>query len=108
MQLSFDEIKELLKGLVPSSGNDSHSFEIGKAYLIRTVTMYYVGRLVSITDADVVLSDAAWVPDTGRFSDALKTGNLCEVEPFVDRVIVMRSGMIDACEWTAKLPRDKK
>ena len=106
MQLSFDEIKELLKGIVPSGG--SHSFEIGKSYLIRTVTMFHVGRLTAVTDTDLVLSDASWVADTGRFSDAIRTGNLNEIEPFESRVIIGRGGIVDACEWKHSLPRNQK
>ena len=60
----------------------NHSFDVGKSYLIRSVTMYYTGRLASVTDTDLVLEDAAWIADTGRFATALKTGELNEVEPF--------------------------
>ena len=84
------------------------SLEIGKQYLFRSVTHYYVGRLVNITDTDLILEDAAWVADTGRFSNALNTGTLNEVEPFIKPVIVFRSGLIDATEWTGKLPADLK
>ena len=63
------EIASLFNGNKPSS--DSH-WEIGKCYLIRTVTMIDTGRLVAVTDKELVLEDAAWIPDTGRFSDAVK------------------------------------
>ena len=106
MQLTMDELKELLAAR--SGGGLSHSFEVGKAYLIRTVTLYYTGRITSITDSDLVLSDAAWIADTGRFSSALDTGKLNEVEPFRNPVIIPRGGIIDATLWEHALPREVK
>jgi hypothetical protein len=97
MDVTLNEIRELLK---PSL---SHSFVVGKK-----VTLYYTGLLVSVTDSDVVLEDAAWIADTGRFHDALKTGELNEVEPFVDQVIILRAGIIDLTEWQHDLPKVQK
>ena len=74
-------------------------WEIGKVYLIRTVTMIDTGRLVQVTDRELVLEDAAWIADTGRFSDALAKTEFNEVEPFPEgRVIVGRGSVIDAVE----------
>jgi len=75
---------------------ENHSYEVGKAYFIRSVTMYYTGRIAGITDTDLVLEDAAWIADTGRFATALKTGSLNEVEPFTDPVILPRGAIVDA------------
>jgi len=72
-------------------------WEVGANYLIRTVTMIDAGKLVAITANELVLEDAVWIADTGRFADALKTGNFDEVEPFPDgRVIIGRGAIIDA------------
>src|SRR3990167_6108770 len=71
-------------------------WEIGKIYLIRTVTMIDTGRLVAVTEHELVLEDAAWIADTGRFSDALQSATFLEVEPFPDgRVIIGRGSIID-------------
>lgn len=86
----------------------SHSFEIGKAYLIQTVTMYFTGRVVEVTDSDVVLEDAAWIADTGRFAACLNTGELNEVEPYPARVAICRDAMVDFTEWKHPLPRSQK
>lgn len=102
IQLSLSDIRDLV------SGGKSHSFEVGKSYLIRTVTMHYTGRVVAVTDSDVVLEDAAWIADTGRYSDSLRTGELAEVEPYPGRVAVCRGGLIDFCEWSHSLPRSQK
>lgn len=78
--------------------NNSH-WEIGAIYLIRTVTMIDTGRLVAVTDQELVLEDAAWIADTGRFSDALRDSEFREVEPFPPgRVIVNRGAVIDAVQ----------
>jgi hypothetical protein len=102
MQIEMSDLRELL---TPRS---SHSFVIGKAYLIRTVTMHYTGRVVAVTDSDVMLEDAAWIADTGRFADSLATGSLSEIEPYPGRVAVCRGGMIDFAEWQHALPRSQK
>ena len=82
---------------------------VGKTYLIRTVTMIQTGRLVAVYDKELVLEDAAWVADTGRFYDALSKGTLNEVEPFPDGpVIVGRGAISDAAIWSHPLPRKQK
>jgi hypothetical protein len=85
------------------------AWEVGKNYLIRTVTMINTGKLVAVTDQELVLEDAAWIADTGRFADALKdTKKFSEVEPFPDgKVIVGRGAIVDAVKITF-LPREQK
>ena len=83
-------------------------WKIGKIYLIRTVTMINTGILVGIGDKELVLEEAAWIADTGRFSDALAKAEFSEVEPFpAGRVIINRSCVIDAVEIT-KIQRNMK
>lgn len=82
-----------------STKTDNSAWEIGKGYLIRTVTMTNTGRLVAVTEQELVLEDAAWIADTGRFSDALKKCNFNEVEPFpAGKVIIGRGSIIDAVQ----------
>jgi hypothetical protein len=84
------------------------AWEIGKCYLIRTVTMIDTGRLVAVTDHEIVLEDAAWIADTGRFADALQKCEFNEVEPFpAGRVIVGRGAIVDAV-LVATAPRTQK
>jgi len=80
---------------------------IGRKLFIRTVTMYHTGRLVEVDDKFLVLRDAAWVADTGRFSDALKTGKLSEVEPVEGLVLVSLGAVVDIFEWNHALPREQ-
>ena len=104
--LTYREIKKLVAMF--GGGSGSHSFVVGKAYLIRTVTMHYTGRVVSVTDSDVVLEDAAWIADTGRFAECLATGSLNEVEPYTNCVAVSRGAVVDFTEWTHPLPKDQQ
>ena len=72
-------------------------FEIGGIYLIRTVTMIDTGRVIAASPQWIILEDAAWIADTGRFGDALKKCEFNEVEPFPDgRVILNATAVIDA------------
>lgn len=86
----------------------NHPYEIGKNYFIRTVTYHLTGRLIRVTSKELVLEEAAWIADDGRFYDALKTGKLNEIEPFPNQVIVGRGSLIDACIWNFDLPREQK
>lgn len=107
--LTVKEIKQI-QSLLKGSGNQesSHPYEVGKNYFIRTVTHHLTGRLTRVTAKELVLAEAAWIADDGRFHEALKTGKLNEVEPFPGEVIVGRGSLIDACIWNHPLPRDVK
>jgi len=80
----------------------------GKSYFIRTVTMHQIGILVDLNEKEILLKDAVWVADSGLFNQALKTGTLSEVEPFVGNIIVNRDAIVDVCEWTHEVPKDRK
>jgi len=83
-----------------------HPYIVGQAYIIRTVTMYYTGRLERVFSGELVLSEAAWIADTGRWSEALSTGRLAEVEPYPGQCIVSRAAIVDVAPWPHPLPRD--
>jgi len=104
--LTVKEIKHI-QSLLKGSG-ESHPYQIGKNYFIRTVTNFCTGKLVKVTSKELVLENAAWIADTGRFMDALKTGKLSEVEPFEDDAIIGRGAIIDATIWKHDLPRSQK
>jgi hypothetical protein len=82
----------------------------GKNVFIRTVTYHYTGRIVRETPKFLVLTDAAWIADSGRFADAMATGSLSEVEPYPDgcEVSVAWTAIVDLCEWAHPLPRQRK
>jgi len=105
-ELTIGEAKQLAS-MFPKCTQDS-PWEIGKNYLIRTVTMIQTGRLVAVAPQELVLEDAAWIAATGRFANVLKTGKFNEVEPFPDgKVIIGRGAVIDAVQ-IAVTPKDQK
>jgi hypothetical protein len=111
--IKIDEVEYVRKDSVVniSKQPDSESFpyETMKLYFIRTVTFYYVGRLLFVTPQELVLDQCSWVADTGRFSDALKNGTVNENEPFPDgNVIIGRGSIIDAHIWLGKSLRSQK
>jgi len=85
-----------------------HPYEIGANYLFRTVTMINTGKLVEVYEHELVIEDAAWIADTGRFADNLISCSFNEVEPFpTGRVIINRESLIDAVK-ISKLPTVQK
>ena len=88
---------------------DNSAWEVGKNYLVRTVTMIDTGRLVAVTPQELVLEDAAWIADTGRFHNALVSGEFNEVEPYLEgRVIIGRGAVVDAVQLRTALPQAQK
>jgi hypothetical protein len=78
---------------------------IGQAVIIRTVTHYFTGRVVAESERWIALEDAAWVADTGRFAEAVKTGTLAEVEPYPGPCLVAIGAVVDVAPWPHALPR---
>lgn len=106
----LQKLKDMFFG--ESAGNEiNHPYEIGENYFIRTVTNYLTGKLVFVGPQELVLEDAAWIPDTGRFHNMLKNGvdSIEEVEPFPSgKHIVGRGAIVDMCIWSHPLPREQK
>jgi len=105
--LTLGEIREL-RNLLGSTPGTSHSIPVGEKVFVRTVTMHYTGRVRCVTDTDIVLDDAAWIPSDGRFATALAGGVLDEVEPYPTHCIVSRGALLDISPWNHELPREQK
>ena len=103
-KLSFAELQKEVSTLEKKKEEISTKkdgvWQIGKHYVIRTVTMIDVGKLVQVTDKELVLENASWIADTGRWNEFLKNGIYSESEPFPDgKIIVGRSAIVDAVIW---------
>lgn len=110
--LTLRQIREV-QGLVPPLANPNstpapHPYVIGESVFIRTVTYHYTGRVAAVYPGEIVLTDAAWVADSGRWSVALTTGSLTEVEPYPGEVIISRGSIVDVSRWLHPLPRTVK
>lgn len=103
-------IIDLLKFTTDKSDclDSDSAYKIGKCYFIRTITFHVTGELISIYPHELVLKNAAWIADSGRFHDALKTGEFSEIEPFIENVIINRDSIVDCTEWKHPLPREQK
>ena len=109
------EIQHLLPPIAPPGpAYEAHGslpaspYHVGDTVFVRTVTYHYTGRISAIYPGEIVLADAAWIADSGRFSAALATGTLAEVEPYPGSVIISRGGIVDVSPWLHSLPRVAK
>ncbi len=75
---------------------DQSFYEIGKQYVLRTVTMIYVGTIKRETSTYFILKDAAWIAETSRWNQFVKGELPREMEPYADDVIVYKGAMLDA------------
>jgi spore maturation protein CgeB len=107
-ELTLGQIKEVGNLLGKTTAIEDCPFEIGENYLIRTVTFTLTGKVKSKTSQFLVLQDADWIADTGRFSQSLENqDNFSEVEPFKNDAIVSKGSIVDATK-IVKLIRKMK
>ena len=83
-------------------------FHIGDKLFIRTVTYHLLGEIIEIVGDFLVLKDASWVADSGRFMNAIDDGKLNEIEPVKTNVFVNINSIVDAFPWKHRLPREQK
>lgn len=105
-----DETYELIKGQLGEEEkidvNEIKDF-VGKKWFIRTVTYHLTGEVEKIVGNFLMLKNAAWIADSGRFMQAIKEGKLNEVEP-VGQAMVNLNSIIDMFPWKHKLPNEQK
>jgi hypothetical protein len=91
----------------PDEPEGARGYERGKAYFLKTVTDYYVGVCINVTPTEIILDQAAWVPDTGDLAEFLKGANPRNCEPFPDGMacIVTRGVITAGAPWPHKLLR---
>jgi hypothetical protein len=105
--MTIGQIKEI--NYLFGSKSENHPYVIGRNYLIRTVTHYYVGTLVSVFQSELELGNASWIPDTGRYMNCIQDGTFSEVEPIKsEQVIIGRGAIIDCVHWKKELPKEQK
>lgn len=109
----LNELEELEKKVEGKKSKQEYRslevpFKIGNAYFIRTVTYFALGKLKAIVGQFLVLEEAAWVADTGRFSDFMAKGIVNEVEPVEVDMFVNINSITDAFPWNHKMLRAVK
>jgi len=103
---TYEKIKEQLLEEEKLEVSDYKDL-VGKSWFLRTVTYHLVGKVEKIVGKFLVLKDASWVADSGRFMNAIKEGKLNEVEP-VGQAFVNLDAVTDFFPWKHSLPRDQK
>jgi len=95
-----EELKKAREKISSVSVKNVGAWEVGRHYVLRTVTMIDVGKLIGVDEHELVLENASWIADTGRWNEFLSKGTFSESEPFPDgKVIVGRNAIIDAVLW---------
>jgi hypothetical protein len=105
-----DETYERIKDqLLEEEKNDIKELDdlIGNKFFFRTVTYHMTGKVVSRIGNLLKLEDAAWIADSGRFMNCIKSGELNEVEP-VGVAFINFSTVTDMFPWKHKLPKEQK
>lgn len=81
-------------------------YKVGEDYVLRTVTMIYLGKLKQETHEALILEDCAWIPDTSRWSEFLQGKKPNEMEPYSEDVIVYKTALLDATKMKNKIKRE--
>lgn len=82
--------------------------KVGSMVFVRTVTLYYVGKVKAVDGMGIVLSDAAWVADQGSMSESLLTGKVKDSDYFPDDVFVNTGAVVDITPWRHGPLKSKK
>lgn len=79
---------------------------LNKKIFVRTVTYHTVGRFTAHDERFIRLEEASWVADSGRWNEALRTGELDQVEPFNLPPLIAIDSIVDLVEWEHDLPTE--
>lgn len=103
---TYEKIKEQLNEEEKIDLKDLNDF-VGKSFFFRTVTYHLIGKVVKIIGDIIELEEASWIPDSGRFMNAIKDGELNEVEP-LGQWFINLNACTDFGIWKHKLPKDQQ
>lgn len=104
--LTIGQVKEV-SAMCGAQSAKITPFKVGHKYIFRLVTHYWTGCVHKITGDFLELTDAAWIPDTGRYGETITTGQVSECEP-VGSAIINTGALIDAAGWPHELPMVQK
>jgi hypothetical protein len=101
----FNEQKEESQAI---NIGDELPYKVGDKWLFRSVTHIDVGRITEVYKTCLVIEDASWIADTGRFHNCLKDGSFSEVEPYPTKAVVHFGALVNSAPWDHDLPKDQK
>jgi hypothetical protein len=107
---SVAALTEVVHGFV--SDQRRELLQVGEAYLVRTITHYFIGKLTEITPYTLKLENVAWIgqiggdSETGRWDYLLKNGvpSGGRYEVYDAPEYISRLAVIDCAEWNHKIP----
>ena len=108
LEVSEETYQKIKEQLGEESFKEIQSLQdmVGEKYFFRTVTYHLTGRVKRIIGSIVELENAAWIADSGRFMQAIKNGELKEVEP-VGKAYININSVTDFFPWKHKLPEQQ-
>ena len=108
MEITLTDIFDLVQS-IKSADKTSDAFPLlGKKVFVRTITYHYTGFAAEVKSGFLHLENAAWIADSGRWKDALESGELTEVEPYPGDTYVNLASIVDVSEWLHALPKEQK
>jgi len=96
-QKEIDDVKEV----------SEYKDLIGKKFFFRGVTYHLLGRVKRKVGSFLVLEDASWIADSGRFMQTIMDGVVKEVEP-VGEAYINLEAVVDFFPWKHSLPTVQK
>ena len=108
LEVSEETYQKIKEQLGEESFKEIQSLQdmVGEKYFFRTVTYHLTGRVKRIIGSIVELENAAWIADSGKFMQAIKNGELKEVEP-VGKAYININSVTDFFPWKHKLPEQQ-
>jgi hypothetical protein len=90
-----DAVANLLKKQVKVKPTEQdHPYVVGRLLHVETATKYYLGTCTCVTDGELILGDAAWIPNTGRAHKYFAGGAPEEMEPLNGPVFISRGAIV--------------
>ena len=109
IEISTETYEKIKDQLTQDESKDISELDdlIGEKFFFRTVTYHLTGKVVKRIGSLLELEKAAWIADSGRFTECIKNGELSEVEP-VGKAWINLSTVIDFFPWKHQLPQEQK
>lgn len=102
----IEYVEKMNMDVVTTKDRDFSSL-IGGKFFFRTVTYHTVGKVVGVYNNFIKIEDSSFIPDTPRFMNFIKDGDLDEVEPTGTCWINIDS-VTDFFPWKHALPSVQK
>ena len=104
-----EEMENEFKEAILNAISPPTPFIKNKNYLIRTITMCDVGRCVEVVGNFLIMENASWIADTGRFNECLVDPlKFNQIEPFKHPIYINLNAIVDATPYPYELPLEPK